>query len=640
MRCAIATGLAVMLCGADLCAQEPEPWDALLAQIGLTRQTAQLAADRWREGGRGRLGSFERLWDDWSLIEPTERQWAAQVLTDPGNLGNAILWAAERLDAPLTGPPVGGAGPRGAPASPRRLAEAIASVHLTAGQPLDGPAQTALVAESQRVPEPLALAAAVLLEACPAALACRNKAFAACGSPEGLAAFGGEVRRLATDWDVSAETLALLEQVDMGQLLLGAAHLARAMDEARSFLPAAVHCPRTFRWETPLGRIVIGSSRDGHHPAADYLLLLDAGGNDIYRGAGGTPDPAHPISMVLDLGGDDHYESDGEGTFGAGLMGYGLLVDAAGNDTYRVQRLGLGAGIGGVGLLLDLAGDDTYIADSLSEAAAVYGVGFLADLAGRDQYQCYTMSQALGGMRGCGLLVDAAGDDRYEANDTDIRYPSPQTAEHNVSLAQGAGFGRRAHPGDGRSLAGGVGLLTDGGGNDEYVCGVFGEGTAYWYSVGMLADMAGDDRYRGAWYVQGSSAHYAVAALLEGGGNDQYEATITSSQGFGHDYGTGVLADDAGDDLYRYSAALGRGNASGIGVVCDRAGSDRYEVPALAGSTTPERPGVFCLGLFADLGPGDDVFPPDDPLAKPHSMWVRPEPGGDRTNSWGLGMDQ
>ena len=61
------------------------------------------------------------------------------------------------------------------------------------------------------------------------------------------------------------------------------------------------------------------------------------------------------------------------------------------------------------------------------------------------------MSQALGGMRGCGLLVDGAGDDRCEANDSDTRYPSLQTAEHNVSLAQGAGFGRRAHPGDGGS---------------------------------------------------------------------------------------------------------------------------------------------------------------------------------------------
>src|SRR5262249_36203385 len=155
----------------------------------------------------------------------------------------------------------------------------------------------------------------------------------------------------------------------------------------------------------------------------------------------------------------DTYLAEGGPAFGAGVLGYGLLLDAAGDDLYRADHLACGAASFGVGLLVDRAGKDRYEIDHVGQGAAFFGVGVLGDGKGDDEYRCFMQAQGFGGTRGCGALVDREGSDRYEADDTKIRYPSPQTKEHNTSLAQGCAFGRRAHPGDGHSLAGGVGLL-------------------------------------------------------------------------------------------------------------------------------------------------------------------------------------
>ena len=208
------------------------------------------------------------------------------------------------------------------------------------------------------------------------------------------------------------------------------------------------------------------------------------------------------------------------------------------------------------------------------------------------------------------MLIDNAGSDSYIANDEDIKFPSPQTGEHNTSMAQGVGFGRRAHPGDSRSLAGGVGILVEGGGDDDYSCGVFGQGAAYWYALGMLVDMAGNDRYEGVWYAQGAAAHYAVATLLDEAGNDEHRVSMYTSLGAGHDYSIGQLWNEAG--------------------------ADRYQVQRL-GAASSSRAGQRGLGLFVDGG-GEDEWPEDDKLAQPGAKWIRPEPGHD--SAWGLGLDR
>jgi len=305
-------------------------------------------------------------------------------------------------------------------------------------------------------------------------------------------------------------------------------------------------------------------------------------------------------------------------------------------DRGKTGALGLGAV--GVGMLMDRAGNDHYEIGRVGQGAGVCGVGVLCDLGGSDRYLCFQEAQGFARVKGFGALVDLEGDDVYEANDTEIKYPAAQTKKHNVSLAQGCGFGRRAHPGDGRSLAGGAGVLVDASGNDQYRCGVFGQATSYWYATGMLVDLAGDDSYQGAYYCQGSSAHYGVAALCDLAGNDRYLTKLHQSQGAGHDYSLGWLHDCAGDDVYecRGTGALGDGRWNGIGIFWDSAGDDQYKAKrGCFGNVGKARPKQFCMGLFLDEG-GDNQFP-SGLLARPKSTWLQPK----RKNlplTYGLGM--
>ncbi len=388
-----------------------------------------------------------------------------------------------------------------------------------------------------------------------------------------------------------------------------------------------------FRARTPYGDVVISGDGNDRH-AGGALLVIDTGGEDRYEGCGGTQDAGGGIAVAIDLGGNDTWSWNRAGgagpSAGSGLLGYGYAADLAGNDTYDGGDLAQGSGFFGVGLLLDEAGDDRYASSVLSQGSALFGVGILSDLRGDDRYEIEHEGQGYGFTRGMGILVDREGNDRYIANDTLIRFPSPQTPEHNASMAQGAGSGHRADFSDGLSFAGGIGLLVDGAGDDAYSAGLFAQGAAYWYGIGVLDDAGGSDHYDGVWYVQGSAAHFGVGLLLDEGGRDVYRATMNMAQGAGHDLSWGELIDEAGDDRYEApNLSLGGGNDNGIGLFWDRGGNDEYIVGAdttlgRANITSPRgglRDRMLCLGLFLDTGGGFDTYP--KPFAGDGKLWTQ-----------------
>ena len=237
---------------------------------------------------------------------------------------------------------------------------------------------------------------------------------------------------------MDGETLRLIEAADLALLLQGGQDLAHAMDQTAAALADAPADRFEFSWETPLGTIALNGSQNNNYGTGPYLLLLDTGGNDTYASGGATTSASHPISLLIDLAGDDIYRTAGGLAFGVGVLGYGLLLDAAGDDLYRADHLACGAASFGVGLLLDRAGKDRYELDRVGQGAAFFGAGVLSDGKGNDEYRCFMQAQGFGGTRGCGVLVDREGNDHYEAEDTRIRYPSPQTKEHNTSLARAA----------------------------------------------------------------------------------------------------------------------------------------------------------------------------------------------------------
>ncbi len=446
-------------------------------------------------------------------------------------------------------------------------------------------------------------------------------------------------------------------KVDPALLQAGATDLLRVLETevpqleraaaSRDSAGAAPAVP--LRVETPLGAIVIGTRGADAYPAGDYLLIIDPAGDDHYQGgAAGTP--WSPVSVLIDLAGSDAYDTadSTRPAFGAGVTGIGILIDREGEDRYHGVNLCLGAGLCGVGVLADRSGNDTYDAFTACEGAGLFGIGILADSTGNDRYHAFQQAQGYGYVLGSGLLIDAEGDDEYWADDQAIRFPAAQSKEHNSSLAQGFGFGKRADYTDGHSLPGGFGMLADGAGNDHYHCGIFGQGAGYWYGIGVLADGAGDDTYDGVWYTQGAAAHFAIGALWEGGGNDRYRSTMNMALGAGHDFSLGLLYDRSGRDLYQApNLSLGAGNANGFGIFWDQSGDDRYEVEAassLGRSNVDSRGGLRdrmkSLGLFLDTG-GRDTYPASKPFAGDDRIWVQ---GGTNTQSplateAGVGID-
>lgn len=388
-----------------------------------------------------------------------------------------------------------------------------------------------------------------------------------------------------------------------------------------------------YRIRTVWGIIELSGGKDSGHTDADTFLLIDTGGNDLYVDCPANGSLSNWSSVVIDTNGNDKYVSDKAlvdtpvsrwdkrrsggnkpGPAGA-LFGYSILIDSAGSDLYRTHRPGLGSARLGVGVLLDKGGDDQYDAYIDSEGFGLFGGGILEDVSGSDIYRGFMQVQGCGLTGGFGYLVDRSGDDKYIAEDQVIDFPSPQSAQHNVSMSQGAGNGRRADYLDSESLAGGVGVLSDQMGDDSYSAAVFAQGVGYWEGVGALWDEAGKDAYIGMWYVQGASAHYAIGYVEDLSGDDTYTAPMNMAMGAGHDFSVGVLVDRAGNDAYKGpNLSLGAGNSNGIGIFVEMAGNDSYESSGITLGKGAEaavdtlRIRGLCLGTFLDLG-GSDTYP-------------------------------
>lgn len=419
----------------------------------------------------------------------------------------------------------------------------------------------------------------------------------------------------------------LIENTDFKALAAGAMDLSYVLQTAIDLMKEQGFIKRT-EIETKYGIIILGSIDDDIYQPLPYLLIIDFGGNDTYE-SGGISDKKHPVSIIIDYYGDDKYK--GEIGCGTGIAGYGFVIDLTGNDTYYAEKFGLGTGFFGQGIILDFAGDDEYNTDIYGIGAGICGIGMVSDISGNDKYIGFQECQGFGFVKGAGLLIDKEGNDIYIARDDTLKYPSLQAPEHNASLSQGTGFGVRADFTDGHSLAGGIGMLIDGNGDDKYTCGVFGQGCGYWFGMGFLIDFGGNDEYNGIWYVQGAGAHFAIGALLDSTGNDRYIGTKNMAQGAGHDFTLGVLFDYEGNDYYDApNLSLGAGNANGMGLFIDIKGDDHYHTHGgitLGNASTASRGTIRdyikTIGIFIDCA-GEDIY--SEKIAGNKKIWHQKPP--------------
>lgn len=377
--------------------------------------------------------------------------------------------------------------------------------------------------------------------------------------------------------------------------------LVLAVEGAARELEAIEPPPDFDRWEmaTPHGRVIVAGPGDHEHVCRhDCLLLIDLGGDDVYRGtAAGAGYPEQSVAVVLDLEGDDRYEV----AAGAGVGGLGVLADLAGNDLYTAGDRAQGFGLLGYGLLWDRDGRDRYRAAGGAQGAALFGGGLLLDEGGRDEYRVLGEGQGFGGPGGAGALVDRAGDDAYTA-EPDPRIARGRADYHSrgrvaANHAQGAGVGRRGDLSDGRAWAGGLGVLADLDGDDTYAAGNFAQGVGFWWGTGMLLDAAGDDAYRSVYFSQGAGAHFSLALLYDRAGADRHrlEQEAAAGLGYGWDFAASVFLDGGGEDHYAgENTALGVAERSSVALFLELGGDDDYRLPS------PDGHGIRTFGAVDD----------------------------------------
>ena len=408
-------------------------------------------------------------------------------------------------------------------------------------------------------------------------------------------AFAPEALAFAAENRLGNGCARMVELTDLPRLARAAELIARATEKARSLGSSGTAFG--FEWLSPLGRIVIAEGGGHRHDLQDALFVLDLGKRNQY--AGGRPG-SQPVTVVID-GGGSQFED-----VGPAVCGITEIFVLSGKNLFTEplkRKGGVGGAAFGVSLVHCRGGGNYFDAQLLSQGAAVCGIGVVVTDGGNNRYRCYSRSQGFGGVRGFGCLVDSEGGSEYIAEDGFLHNAAPQTpGKHNASLSQGVGQGFRG--GRGFDMAGGVGLLVNGGGGNRFRCGVFGQGAGYLLGIGGLVVRGPGNDFEGVWYVQGAAAHYSFGCLIAKGGKDRFHALEDQAEGVGVDFAIGLFHSVGGNSSFTGgSGRLGMGIDNGIGICVAEGAGNAYEPPAKGrgfAQLKPERPNVPCFGIFVD----------------------------------------
>lgn len=473
----------------------------------------------------------------------------------------------------------------------------------------------------------------------------------------------------------------VVRNVDLGAMAKEAVQISAAIDALLALNPpagipadAAAECDVL----DALPYVCVSGPAANQH-TSDAWVTVDLGGADVYTNHTGVgacvgdvedQEPEPCVGISVDLGGNDRYEpmtghlhacemggfgpEKGVCTQGVGMLGIGMLVDAAGDETYEAAAV-----------IKDgdcLGGNFSICGVVDAQASGRFGIGVLADLGGDDRYSTavpipgrtaaadwsVTLSAQGSTSVGGGVLWDDGGNDIYTVSGpaTGFLVPdSPTPSGWSTYAAQGVAVS-------------GIGIVLEDGGTDSFLIEArpgpgaedrrgksqYGEGAAAGVGLGNGGQGIGFSGF----------AIPTIGAIIEGRGNTLYVIDMrarfgAAAQGQGHGP-EGYLVDDGGDDLYRIEAhtdaafedrcatcaaasiRLDRnfqrpavnGQGEFAGTLLDREGNDRYVVrsegllsasavhPASAtaeiatGSVYASAQGAGG-GDLTDLG-GDDVY--------------------------------
>ena len=304
-------------------------------------------------------------------------------------------------------------------------------------------------------------------------------------------------------------------------------------------------------------------------------------------------------SLFLDIGGDDLYLNH---PAAASLPGSGaaIHVDLSGNDVYRAGRFAQGSAIGGTALFMDLAGDDQYVSGHYSQGAALGGTALFYEGGGDDDYVGDFGGAVLRALRDVDLRRSGAGGTRtaigldgpglrLDARRRDPRRGAAATTvwraggrqgfygADDAACAQGAASGMRPWPPNGKmTLYGGIGFLSEAGGNDAYEVGIIGQGGELRLLPRDVRRLGGQRRLPLRPLLPGRGVHLSAGVAVDRAGDD-VRTGFYGNDGYSLDRCSGVFVDFAGDDVYRTLGGIGFGHKpKGTGIFVDVKGKDTY----------------------------------------------------------------
>ena len=244
-------------------------------------------------------------------------------------------------------------------------------------------------------------------------------------------------------------------------------------------------------------------------------LLIDGAGDDRHTSFGYALGFGAPLGVgaVVDLAGNDTYECGGKypSAYNAADAPEAKPKDAA--FQYDCFGLGTGSGFrilakppghaglnlgGGWGLLLDAGGEDRYRSDNFSQGHGYYfGAGLALDLFGDDDHQADRYGQGSAAHFGIGLMIDYQGKDRYGSKGP--FYNGGAAWDGSVAMAVDGAltsdlYDLPASTGLGIADHGGWGLFIEEGGADQYAI-KRGLGAGSENSLGAFFDLEGRDDY-------------------------------------------------------------------------------------------------------------------------------------------------
>lgn len=349
--------------------------------------------------------------------------------------------------------------------------------------------------------------------------------------------------------------------------------------------------------DTSFGRFVVGGFGTNVYDCTQIDVIVDLGGDDLYRGPAGATTDDRPLGVVVDLEGNDRYEALNDG-LGSATYGLGILLDLAGDDRYSARARSAGFGLAGLGMLVDLEGDDTLVLGFHSGGVGMAGVGYLLDFAGNDEQRAEGESFALGLPGGLGVFLDVAGNDRRELGATAL---ADLRGSLDLSLGFGAGIGILG------GQEGGVGLFLDAEGDDVYRSGSLSLGAGAQGGLGMFFELSGNDTYDAGCGSLGASHDFGKSLFFEGAGADAHTIDGGFGMGAASHGGEAWFVELAGDDTYRLGGmGLGQAQAPAVAGFLDLGGADCYfkqrdlQKPWQTRASRPEIEGA--VSLFLDAG--------------------------------------